>query len=105
MREKERERLLCNLFSFCRHWLSAMSQYFIWLDVNHLSLFDYPPISRFYVCYRYSVAIIDIDGVSLLSLTSSVRISDSLNERLPIKMAREKFQRKQYIFHENDSRF
>ena len=48
-----------------------MSQYFIWLGVNHLSLCDYSPISRFYAGYRYNVAIIDIDGVSLLSLTSS----------------------------------
>ena len=48
-----------------------MSQYLIWLGVIHLSLCDYPPISRFYAGYRYNVAIIDIDGVSLLSLTSS----------------------------------
>ena len=48
-----------------------MSQYFIWLGVNHLSLCDYPPISGFYAGYRYNVAFIDIDGVSLLSLTSS----------------------------------
>ena len=48
-----------------------MSQYFIWLGVNHLSLCDYPN-SRFYAGYRYNVSIIDIDGVSLLSLTSSI---------------------------------
>ena len=30
---------------------------------------------------------------------------DSLNERMPIKMARDKFQRKQYFFHAKDSRF
>ena len=35
---------------------------------------------------------------------NSTRTSDSLIERLPIKMTREKFQRKQYFFHENDSR-
>ena len=33
------------------------------------------------------------------------RTLDSLNEGLPIKMAREKFQRKLYFFHEKDSRF
>ena len=31
------------------------------------------------------------------SLRTIVRTSDSLNERLPIKMAREKFQRKRYF--------
>ena len=34
-----------------------------------------------------------------------LRTSDSLNEELPIKMAREKFQRKYYFFYEKDSRF
>ena len=57
--------------SFCRYYLSAMSQYFIWFGVNHLSLCDFPN-SRFYAGYRYNVAIIDIDGESLLSLTSSI---------------------------------
>ena len=33
------------------------------------------------------------------------RTSDSLNEGLPIKMTREKFQRKRYFFYEKDSRF
>ena len=33
------------------------------------------------------------------------RTSDSLNEGLPIKMTREKFQRKLYFFYEKDSRF
>ena len=33
------------------------------------------------------------------------RTSDSLNERLPIKKAREKFQTKQYFFYKKDSRF
>ena len=33
------------------------------------------------------------------------RTSDSLNEGLPIKMTREKFQRKWYFFYEKDSRF
>ena len=33
------------------------------------------------------------------------RTSDSLNEGLPIKMTREKFQRKQYFFYEKDIRF
>ena len=33
------------------------------------------------------------------------RTSDSLNEVLPIKMTREKFQRKLYFFYEKDSRF
>ena len=47
-----------------------MSQYFIRLGVNHVSLCDYP-YSRLNAGYRYNVAIIDIDGVSLLSLTSS----------------------------------
>ena len=36
---------------------------------------------------------------------SSQRTSDSLNEGLPIKMTREKFQRKRYFFYEKDSRF
>ena len=35
----------------------------------------------------------------------SERTSDSLNEGLPIKMIREKFQRKRYFFYEKDSRF
>ena len=35
---------------------------------------------------------------------SKQRASDSLHERLPIKMAREKSQRKRYFFPENDSR-
>ena len=34
-----------------------------------------------------------------------IRTSDSLNEGLPIKMTREKFQRKWYFFYEKDSRF
>ena len=34
-----------------------------------------------------------------------LRTSDSLNEGLPIKMTREKFQRKWYFFYEKDSRF
>ena len=34
-----------------------------------------------------------------------LKTSDSLNERLPIKMARKKFQRKRYFSHEKDSRF
>ena len=33
------------------------------------------------------------------------RTSVSLNEELPIKMTREKFQRKLYFFYEKDSRF
>ena len=33
------------------------------------------------------------------------RTLDSLNDRLPIKMVKEKIQRKRYFFHENDSRF
>ena len=33
------------------------------------------------------------------------RTSDSLNEGLPIKMTREKFQRKQYFLYNKDSRF
>ena len=33
------------------------------------------------------------------------RTSDSLNERLPIKMARGKFKKKIYFFHEKDCRF
>ena len=32
------------------------------------------------------------------------RTSDSLNEGLPIKLTREKFQRKRYFFYEKDSR-
>ena len=34
-----------------------------------------------------------------------IRTSDSLNEGLPIKMTREKLQRKWYFFYEKDSRF
>ena len=33
------------------------------------------------------------------------RTSDSVHERLPIKMTKEKFQGNRYFFHENDSRF
>ena len=33
------------------------------------------------------------------------RTSDSLNDGLPIKMTREKFQRKRYLIYEKDSRF
>ena len=33
------------------------------------------------------------------------RTSDIFNEWLPIKMAREKFQRKRYFVHEKDSKF
>ena len=33
------------------------------------------------------------------------RTSDSINAGLPIKMSREKFQRKRYFFYEKDSRF
>ena len=36
---------------------------------------------------------------------SDERTSDSLNEGLPIKMTREKFQRKWYFFYEKDSSF
>ena len=35
----------------------------------------------------------------------NLRTSDSLNEGLPIKMARKIFHRKRYFFHQNDSRF
>ena len=38
-------------------------------------------------------------------LRHASRTSDSLNEGLPIKMTREKFQRKWYFFYEIDSRF
>ena len=34
-----------------------------------------------------------------------LRTSDSPNEGLPIKMTREKFQRKLYFFYEKDSRY
>ena len=34
-----------------------------------------------------------------------LRTSGSLNEGLPIRMTREKFQRKRYFFYEKDSRF
>ena len=36
---------------------------------------------------------------------SCLRTSDSLNEGLPIKMSRKKFQRKFYFFYEKDRRF
>ena len=38
-------------------------------------------------------------------MSQAIRTSDSLNEGLPIKMNREKFQRKWYFFYEKDSRF
>ena len=38
-------------------------------------------------------------------LINPTRTSDSLNEGLPIKMAREKVQRKCYFFYEKDNRF
>ena len=46
-------------------------------------------------------------NLTLLPLFSALktRILDSLNEELPIKMAREKFQRKWYFFHWKDSSF
>ena len=50
--------------------ISYVSVFYL-AGVNHLSLCDYPN-SSFYAGYRYNVAIIDIDGVSLLSLTSSI---------------------------------
>ena len=37
--------------------------------------------------------------------TVGIRTSDSLNEELPIKMVREKFQRKCDFFHEKDGNF
>ena len=43
--------------------------------------------------------------VSVLLQICGQRTSDSLNEGLPINMARKKFQRKLYFFHEKDSRF
>ena len=39
------------------------------------------------------------------NLSSWSRTSDSLNEGFPIKITREKFQRKWYFFYEKDSRF
>ena len=45
------------------------------------------------------------DPHSMGPMTNSQRTSDSLNEGLPIKMTREKFQRKLYFFYEKDSRF
>ena len=53
----------------------------------------------------------NLDGGDILSLpvydetTNLLKASDSLNEGLPIKMTREKFQRKRYFFYEKDSRF
>ena len=44
-------------------------------------------------------------SIILGSKICAQRTSDSLNERLPTKMAREKFQRKRYFFHAKDSRF
>ena len=40
-----------------------------------------------------------------LATHTKKRTTDSLNEGLPIKMSREKFQRKRYFFYEKDSRF
>ena len=51
--------------------------------------------------YITSVQIKDLT----LVIISYERTSDSLNEGLPIKMAREMFQRKCYFFHVKDSRF
>ena len=44
-------------------------------------------------------------GVFSIFIFKSERASDSFNEGLPIKMTREKFQRKRYFFYEKDSRF
>ena len=41
----------------------------------------------------------------MVSENDAERTSDSLNEGLPIKMTREKFQRKRYFFYKKDSRF
>ena len=53
-----------------------------------------------------------LDGIRILvqttlkdTLMKQQRTSDSLNEGLPIKMTREKFQIKLYFFYEKDSRF
>ena len=46
-----------------------------------------------------------IEMIKWFSLAARKRTSDSLNEELPIKMTREKFQRKCYFFYEKDSRF
>ena len=48
--------------SFCRYKLSALSQYFIWLGVNHLLLCDYP-----YSRLHAGVYKRNIDTMSLLS--------------------------------------
>ena len=52
----------------------------------------------------YQSCTLDLRQISF-PLNVYQRTSDSLNERLPIKMAREKFQRKRYFYHEMDSRF
>ena len=45
------------------------------------------------------------ENATLLEITcTGSRTSDSLNEGLPIKMARKKFQRKRYFSYEKDSR-
>ena len=47
---------------------------------------------------------LNLKFLNLACLTKE-RTSDSLNEGLPIKMTREKFQRKRYFFYEKDTRF
>ena len=47
----------------------------------------------------------EYNGMKTVGVRIMQRTSDSLNEGLPIKITREKFQRKQYFFYEKDSVF
>ena len=84
-------------------------------EPNILELPEYEKISTLYLCTGRSFTNSKWHNYSwfshvtahMLSCATSkvVRTSDSLNEGLPIKMTREKFQRKWYFFYEKDSRF
>ena len=61
-------------------------------------------VSMVYIDYMCITSVTEYSK-SIRLLLKIIRTSDSLNEGLPIKMTREKFQRKRYFFYEKDSRF
>ena len=97
----------CEFVTFLSHWYPGSG---VVLDcIDSLSLHPYLLISilrstlndillRFHSLTKVLCLLIYV--VSL-----RIRTSNSLNEGLPIKMTREKFQRKRYFFSEKDSRF
>ena len=67
--------------------------------------FDFRQSSRRFLLQESDLHVTLLDKASALYRLMCIRTSDSLNEGLPIKMTREKFQRKCYFFYEKDSRF